>query len=70
VSARRCSVLRCSCHAHDNDNVFEGYMRHICGTYMGLKGLRLFDTRLEQAEHRETAACRGLVSADPRSGVF
>jgi hypothetical protein len=26
----------------------------ICGTYMAGHKLRLFDTRLEQAEHRET----------------
>jgi hypothetical protein len=43
-------------------------MRRIWGTYMGLHELRLFTTRLEQAERRETAAYRGLVSAGPRSG--
>jgi hypothetical protein len=68
VALARCGVLRCSCHAHDN--VFEGYMRHIWGIYTDLHELRLFTTRLEQAERRETAACRGLVSADPPSGVF
>jgi hypothetical protein len=31
LALRACSVLKCSCHAHDNDIVFEGYM----STYMG-----------------------------------